>query len=234
MGSGLFRFYMKQKYVRALHRTGAKVRWIEQSRDSEKLQKASALCDGLLLPGGGDIDPAFYGQKRRPATGEPNVLRDYMEPILLRNFLEAGKPVLGICRGIQVINVAMGGTLLQDIREEEHYPHSDYPHRGSYTHPVIIKNDTLLAKCLGLDCVEIPPSGHQLEILVNSMHHQVVEKPGRGVVVNAVSGDGFIEGIELEQPSFCVGVQWHPEHMVPQNQIQQLLFQSFVEAARKK
>lgn len=233
MGSGAFRFYMKQKYVRALHRAGARVMWIEQSMDRKKLREASALCDGLLLPGGGDIEPTYYGQNRHPATGEPNVLRDFMEPLLFREFLDKEKPILGICRGIQVINVAQGGTLLQDIREEENYPHSDFPHRSSYTHPVVIKNDTLLAKCLKFDHVEITPSGHQLEILVNSMHHQVIEKPGRGVIVNAISKDGFIEGIELEHYPFCLGVQWHPEHMVPQNSMQRLLFQSFVEASKK-
>ena len=98
------------KYPESLARAGAEMRWIELD-DPEKAVQDALACDGLLLPGGGDIDPKFYGQERIPACGEPNVLRDTAEPLLLRAFLAADKPVLAICRGIQLMNVALGGGI---------------------------------------------------------------------------------------------------------------------------
>lgn len=113
------------KYPESLARAGAEMRWIELD-DPEKAVQDALACDGLLLPGGGDIDPKFYGQERIPACGEPNVLRDTAEPLLLRAFLAADKPVLAICRGIQLMNVALGGDLYQDIKPFEHVPHNDH------------------------------------------------------------------------------------------------------------
>ena len=105
----------QSKYLESLARAGAEVHWVELS-DPDAAVAEALTCDGLLLPGGGDMDPAFYGQERIPACGEPNLLRDAAEPKLLRAFLAADKPVLGICRGIQVMNAVLGGTLYQDIR----------------------------------------------------------------------------------------------------------------------
>ena len=119
------------KYPESLARAGAEMRWIELNDPDKAVQDALA-CDGLLLPGGGDIDPKFYGQERIPACGEPNVLRDIAEPLLLRAFLAADKPVLAICRGIQLMNVALGGDLYQDIKPFEHVPQRPLgqdPHR---------------------------------------------------------------------------------------------------------
>ena len=115
----------QSKYVESLARAGAEVHWVELS-DPDAAVAEALTCDGLLLPGGGDMDPAFYGQERLPACGEPNLLRDAAEPKLLRAFLAADKPVLGICRGIQVMNVVLGGTLYQDIKPFEHVPHNDH------------------------------------------------------------------------------------------------------------
>ena len=115
----------QSKYVESLARAGAEVHWVELS-DPDAAVAEALTCDGLLLPGGGDMDPAFYGQERLPACGEPNLLRDAAEPKLLQAFLAADKPVLGICRGIQVMNVVLGGTLYQDIKPFEHVPHNDH------------------------------------------------------------------------------------------------------------
>ena len=111
----------QSKYVESLARADAEVHWVELS-DPDAAAAEALTCDGLLLPGGGDMDPAFYGQERIPACGEPNLLRDAAEPKLLQAFLAADKPVLGICRGIQVMNVVLGGTLYQDIKPFEHIP----------------------------------------------------------------------------------------------------------------
>ncbi len=155
-------------------------------RPRRPLQDALA-CDGLLLPGGGDIDPEFYGQERIPACGEPNVLRDTAELLLLRAFLAADKPVLAICRGIQLMNVALGGNLYQDIKPFEHVPHND--HWGE-VHTVTVRRDTLLSRILGQDTV-----------LVNSQHHQAVDSTAPGLVLSALSEDGIVEGIEKPDAS---------------------------------
>ena len=118
------------KYPESLARAGADVRWVELS-DPERAVQEALTGDGLLLPGGGDMDPQFYGQERIPACGEPNLLRDAAEPPLLRAFLAADKPVLGICRGIQVMNVVLGGTLYQDIKPFAH----SRPSSGPSTRP---------------------------------------------------------------------------------------------------
>ena len=164
------------KYPESLARAGAEMRWIELD-DPEKAVQDALACDGLLLPGGGDIDPKFYGQERIPACGEPNVLRDTAEPLLLRAFLAADKPVLAICRGIQLMNVALGGDLYQDIKPFEHVPHND--HWGKI-HTVTVRRDTLLSRILGQDTA-----------LVNSQHHQAVDKVAPGLVLSALSEDGI-------------------------------------------
>ena len=137
------------KYPESLARAGADVRWVELS-DPERAVQEALTCDGLLLPGGGDMDPKFYGQERIPACGEPNLLRDAAEPPLLRAFLAADKPVLGICRGIQVMNVVLGGTLYQDIKPFAHVPHNDH---WAKIHTVTVRRGTKLEQILGQDTV---------------------------------------------------------------------------------
>lgn len=143
MGNDLFRKYMKSKYVKSLERAGADVCWIELE-EPEKAAEQAVKCDGLLLPGGADVDPVLYGQRRIEACGKPNGLRDKAEPIILKRFYEAGKPIFGICRGIQLINVVFGGTLIQDIKPTQKQKHSDFLNRARYTHEVVIKDDSEL------------------------------------------------------------------------------------------
>ena len=137
----------QSKYVESLARADAEVHWVELS-DPDAAAAEALTCDGLLLPGGGDMDPAFYGQERIPACGEPNLLRDAAEPKLLQAFLAADKPVLGICRGIQVMNVVLGGTLYQDIKPFEHVPHNDH---WAKVHTVTVRRGTLLSRLLRQD-----------------------------------------------------------------------------------
>ena len=131
----------QSKYVESLARAGASVRWVELT-DPEKAVAEALECAGLLLPGGGDIEPSLFGQERIPACGEPNPLRDAAEPKLLHAFLAAGKPILGICRGIQVLNAFLGGELYQDIKPLEHLPHNDH---WAKIHTVTVRRGTLLA-----------------------------------------------------------------------------------------
>ena len=208
----------QSKYMESLARAGAEMRWVELS-DPEQAVQDALTCDGLLLPGGGDMDPKFYGQERIPACGEPNLLRDTAEPKLLRAFLAEDKPVLGICRGIQVMNVVLGGTLYQDIKPFEHVPHNDH---WAKVHTVTVRRGTLLSRLLGQDTV-----------LVNSQHHQAVDRVAPGFTLAALSEDGIVEAIEKPDARFCLGVQWHPEWLSDADPAMQGLFDAFVNACSK-
>lgn len=208
----------QSKYIESLARAGAGMRWVELS-DPEQAVQDALTCDGLLLPGGGDMDPKFYGQARIPACGEPNLLRDAAEPLLLRAFLAADKPVLGICRGIQVMNAVLGGDLYQDIKPFEHLPHNDH---WAKVHTVTVRQGTLLSRILGQDTV-----------LVNSQHHQAVDRVAPGFTLAALSEDGIVEAIEKPDARFCLGVQWHPEWLSDADPAMQGLFDAFVNACSK-
>lgn len=208
----------QSKYMESLARAGAGMHWVELS-DPEQAVQDALTCDGLLLPGGGDMDPKFYGQERIPACGEPNLLRDAAEPLLLRAFLAADKPVLGICRGIQVMNVVLGGDLYQDIKPFEHLPHNGH---WAKVHTVTVRRGTLLSRILGQDTV-----------LVNSQHHQAVDRVAPGFTLVALSEDGIVEAIEKPDAGFCLGVQWHPEWLSDADPAMQSLFDAFVNACSK-
>lgn len=208
----------QSKYIESLARAGAGMRWVELS-DPEQAVQDALTCDGLLLPGGGDMDPKFYGQARIPACGEPNLLRDAAEPLLLRAFLAADKPVLGICRGIQVMNAVLGGDLYQDIKPFEHLPHNGH---WAKVHTVTVRRGTLLSRILGQDTV-----------LVNSQHHQAVDRVAPGFTLAALSEDGIVEAIEKPDARFCLGVQWHPEWLSDADPAMQSLFDAFVNACSK-
>lgn len=221
MGSDMLRKYMKGKYVYSLKTSGADVRWIELD-DPEKAVKEAMECDGLLLPGGADVSPALYGQTPESKCGEANTLRDEAEPMLYHAFIDAGKPVLGICRGIQLINVLEGGTLFQDIDDMRECTHMSIVTKDHFCHAVKIYENTKLSEIFNLPAVP-----------VNSMHHQAIDKVGDGLTVSAVSEDGFTEGVEKKDYPFCVGVQWHPEHMYRRNPLQRKIFDAFVNECKK-
>ena len=216
MGTDLFRKYMKSKYVKSLERAGATVRWIELD-DTEKAIRETLSCDGLLLPGGADIDPILYGREREEKCGKPNELRDKNDFQIFGAFVETKKPILCICRGFQLLNTVYGGTLYQDIADIKKCSHSDFLKRAKSIHKVSVAKDTKLYGIFG-----------KSEVGVNSLHHQAVENVGRNLIVSAVSEDGFVEALELKEHPFCIGVQWHPEHMSKKDALQQKLFDEFV------
>ncbi len=152
---------------------------------------------GLLLTGGVDIDPALYGQRRHPATQRPNKERDRHELSLLREAIRKGVPILGICRGHQLINVALGGSLLQHLADGGHQAQED---DSSSWHPIRVEG--FLAELYG----------HE-SLWVNSRHHQAVTPGllGRGIVPLAYSSEGLVEALQVEDHPWAVGVQWHPE-----------------------
>lgn len=209
-GNSPFRLYMKSKYVQSLRRAGAEICWIEM--DDPKLPEKALACDGLLLPGGDDIEPSRYGQPRHEKCGKSSALRDDAEWKLLDAFLTTGKPIFGICRGCQFLNVYLGGTLHQHIEG-----HSDFKTRARGFHKVHVTPGSTLSSLLPEEV-----------IVVNSLHHQAVDVLGNGLIVSAVSDNGIVEAIELTGHPFCIAVQWHPEHLSRHRPDQQKLFDHFV------
>ena len=220
MGNDLFRRYMKSKYASSLVRSGAKVRWIALE-NVEAAVAAVLECDGLLLPGGADVDPHLYGQEPTEKCGKPHILRDTAEPKLLEAFLSTGKPILCICRGVQLLNVYFGGTLHQDIKDLQTCAHADFKGKNRGSHPISIRPESKLYSILGCEAAT-----------VNSLHHQAVLDVAEGLTVTATSSDGFVEALEKEDHPFLIGVQWHPEHMSKFVPAQQHLFDAFVDACK--
>ena len=166
-------------------------------------------CAGLLLTGGADVAPERYGEARHPTVTDVDAARDEYEIALFRAALAAGLPVLAICRGLQVMNVAAGGSLIQDIPSQvgTAVPHQVPNPKDAIAHEVSVVPGSRLAEVMGAAVV----AGR---LPVNSRHHQAVGRIGAGFVVTATAPDGVIEALELPQARFCVGVQWHPENFV--------------------
>lgn len=212
--------FPKDDYITALERAGAKVRVLDAANDP--LPAALDACDGVLLTGGVDVDPKEYGEAPHP-TVETNAVRDDYELALARLAIARDLPLLAICRGVQVLNVAAGGTLIQDLPSQHpsSIEHSITEPKNSIAHDVAISDGTCLSMLLGA------PS-----LAVNSRHHQAVKDTAAGFVVSATSPDGVVEAIERPASTFCVGVQWHPENFWATGQFAGL-FQGLVRAAAK-
>ena len=164
-------------------------------------------CAGLLLTGGADVAPERYGEARHATVTDVDAARDEYEIALVRAALAADLPVLAVCRGLQVMNVAAGGSLVQDIPSQVGgaVPHQISNPKDAIAHDIAIVAGSRLAGLMGAASV----SGR---LSVNSRHHQAVRRPAAGFVVTADAPDGVIEALELPQARFCVGVQWHPEN----------------------
>ena len=162
------------------------------------------MVDGILLSGGGDIDPLLFGEEPLRQNGEISPLRDSFELTLCRAALESGLPLFGICRGMQVMNIAAGGTIYQDIPAQtgSTLKHSQQAPRPHGTHSVLPLENSLLAALWGKN-----------RVAVNSFHHQAVAQLGEGFSAAAHSPDGIIEAVEREDAPFVLGVQWHPEYL---------------------
>jgi putative glutamine amidotransferase len=222
---------MGQRYVHALTTVGA-VPWLIPllDNDLEALRAIYDRLDGLFLTGGVDVDPSHYGEAKESFCGRTDPTRDAVELQLIRWALADYKPLLGVCRGIQVLNVACGGTLYQDVAAQlsSAIKHDYFPQQGNYTrdyvvHNVSIKSESRLARCSGIERSQ-----------VNSMHHQGIKTLGRGLVASAHAPDGLIEGIEGTNGQYLVGVQWHPEELSDTEPSMRRLFESFVEEASKE
>jgi putative glutamine amidotransferase len=213
----------KDDYVAALDRAGAEVRVLNP--DVEAPSGALDDCDGVLLTGGVDVDPREYGDADRHPTVDVDPRRDAYELALARLALARDLPIFAICRGVQVLNVAGGGTLIQDLptARPSSIEHSLPRPKNALAHAIRVTPGTCLS-------VLLQPSADR-PVAVNSRHHQSIKDPAPGFVVSAIAPDGVIEAIERPGARFCLGVQWHPENFWETGEFR-ALFQGFVDAAR--
>ncbi len=208
-------YCLREAYVYSVREAGGVPLILPALDDPALIENYLDICDAFILSGGGDIDPFYWGEVPAIGLGEINPLRDSFELMLARRLLLRDMPVLGICRGCQLLSVASGGKLVQDIttgmchkqNAPRHYPF----------HDIVVYEKTLLSGILG-----------SYEIRVNSFHHQAVKEAGVGMRVSALAPDGTIEAIEGIDRKFWLGVQWHPEFL--RDEYSHRLFRALVEA----
>jgi putative glutamine amidotransferase len=217
---------MNQRYYQAAAMAGAAPVLIPLLDDIEALRAVYERIDGILVPGGVDIDPAAFGETPHEKLGRIDPARDRVEIQLAKWAVEDEKPILGLCRGLQVINVALGGTLYQDLEAE--YPnaikHDYFPNYGFerdyLAHDVALAPGSRLEHALASQ-----------RIAVNSMHHQGIKVLAGALAPSAIAPDGLIEAVESTDDNFVVGVQWHPEVIESSDPNTEHLFSAFIEAA---
>jgi putative glutamine amidotransferase len=221
-------FIVGQKYVRVLTAAGAIPWLIPLVEDEPTLRSIYDRLDGVFLAGGHDVHPSQYDEPRLDCCQETDAARDWTELRLIRWAVEDGRPVLGVCRGIQMINVALGGSLYQDLTlqypgsiRHDYFPTASEFSRDYLAHPIRIEPHSRLADLLGAG-----------KLPVNSMHHQGIRKLATGLRPTAHAPDGLIEGFEGGNGRFLLGVQWHPEELVQTSESQRRLFAAFIDAAR--
>ena len=208
---------MPEPYVNAVVKAGGIPIAFPYLQDEEMLNQLLSMCDGYFFIGGEDVDPSRYGEEKREVCEKTNPLRDDYDFKIFDLCFKTSKPIIGICRGSQIINVAMGGTLYQDLLTDT---------------PITVKH-----KNDSVDIVENTPL-HQLigknNMFVNSFHHQAVKDVGNGLKVMAISPDGIIEGTYLDSDRYVRAYQWHPERLVDTSEENHLLFVDFINACKKK
>jgi putative glutamine amidotransferase len=209
--------------IRAILNAGGIPIVLPNVTDEAVADQIAQSIQGLLVTGGGDIDPTFFDEEPLPSLGEVCPDRDIFELMIIKKMLELDKPVLGICRGCQMINVAAGGSLFQDIysqHREKLLQHAQKAPRTHMSHFVEVVETSLLYQIVG-----------STRFKVNSFHHQAVKSTPTDFEITAHAADGIVEAFESKRHRFVVGVQWHPENLAGQNDIHSLkLFRALVEA----
>lgn len=217
-------YWMLPEYMKALEETGAIPLMLPLTDDSSELNYFLETCDGFLLTGGHDVEPSVYGEEKSPICGLTSPLRDKMDIYILTNAVKMNKAVLGICRGIQIMNAAFGGKLYQDLPSEyssetEHHMTAPYDRT---IHSITLIENTPLKELFKAE-----------SIFVNSYHHQAIKSLSPLFKATALSEDGLIEGIYMPDKRFILGVQWHPEFSYKVSSESRKIFTAFVDAAAK-
>ncbi|MFQ5506699.1 MAG: gamma-glutamyl-gamma-aminobutyrate hydrolase family protein [Planctomycetota bacterium] len=215
--------YCEQEILHALAEAGGQPVLLPDLRDEELIVRGLELCDGLLLTGGSDVSPMVYGEEPLREVWRGDHARDLYELALVHEALREGLPVLGVCRGCQLLNVAFGGTLFQDIaaQVEGSLCHRDAVRYDAMRHEIEISEPSALARILG--------SGKRE---VNSVHHQAIKDLGKGLRAVAFASDGMIEAVEAEE-GFILGIQWHPEWLPGARGLDEV-FEAFVASCQSR
>lgn len=214
--------WMLPGYMDGITRAGGLPIILPLTDDAEEIIQLATICDGFLLTGGHDVSPGIYHEEPLPVCGSICEARDRMESILLRKVLEIDKPVLGICRGIQFLNAALGGSLYQDLpyQHPSDVIHHQAPPYSVPAHTVELIQETPLAKLLQKE-----------SLAVNSYHHQGIKELAPALRAMARAEDGLIEAVWLPEVRFVWAVQWHPEFYPAGDWASDLIFKAFVCAA---
>jgi putative glutamine amidotransferase len=216
--------YLNRAYVWAVENAGGAPIMLPVTREPEAISRYLGLLDGLLLSGGVDVDPACFGEERHPHLGDVDADRDTTELPLIREALAQDMPIFAICRGIQSLNVALGGTLYQDIPSQTpspiHHQQSDIGiPRAQTSHAVRVVPNSRLRSIVGVE-----------EMQTNSFHHQALKQIAEGLVVTAYAPDDIIEAAESPSHRYVVAVQFHPEETAPNDLHSRQLFEAFIAA----
>ena len=211
----LYHLFADFEYVKALKECGAEEKFVKSTNEA-------LMCDGILFTGGSDVSPSLYGEEKDIKCGKTNPKRDKIEKEIFLNFYKTDKPIFAICRGMQFVNVCLGGKTYQDITDIQKYKHKDNIKLFNNYHEVNVEKDCFLFKLWGKE-----------KVTVNSTHHQAVKTLGENLKANAISTDGFIESYKSTVHPFCMGVQWHPEHIFRKDMLQRKLIEEFVNKCKK-
>jgi len=216
--------FLAQRYYRAIEQSGATPIVLAALAATSAIRRVLTLLDGLLVSGGGfDIHPSYYGEKPMVQLGAVKSERTEFELAITDAALKTDMPILGICGGEQALNVALGGSLYQDIAAQipAAGEHRQNERKGRGGHRVQLAAGTQLRAIV-----------RKPELEVNTTHHQAVRRLGKGLIVNAIADDGVIEGIESTRHAFVLGVQWHPELLAPRRSSHRRIIDAFVAACR--
>jgi putative glutamine amidotransferase len=217
-------------YIQALRAAGA-VPWVIPllPDDMETMNEIFTRLDGVFLTGGVDVEPSYYGESKLPICGATDPTRDSVESSLLKFAMAKHLPVLAVCRGLQILNVACGGTLYQDVASQvpaalkhDYFPTPANPSRKYLAHDVTVKQGTRLGAIMASAVVP-----------VNSMHHQAIKDLAPTLLATAFAPDGIIEGVEGTNGQYLVAVQWHPEELTETQPEMKRLFSTFIDEAAK-
>jgi putative glutamine amidotransferase len=216
--------FVMRDYTDAIMEAGGIPFLLPYTVNERVIAQMSRDLDGLLLTGGGDIDPTLFDEEPHPGLREIVPDRDEMEIALIEHFMAQNKPIFGICRGCQILNIALGGDMYQDLatQKEEVIQHSQQAPRNHASHTVHISEGSLLHRIFNKNAAK-----------VNSFHHQAIRSVAPVLRVSALARDGVIEAIESQSHAFVLGVQWHPECMVKTDADSRQMFRAFVEACRE-
>ena len=215
--------FVTDAYIQAVKSSGGLPIVLPLVKSKTVIQEYVSLCNGFLFCGGGDITPLLFGQEPDYGIGSTDITLDLFQIRLMKEIIKAEKSVLAICRGMQILNVACGGTIYQDLNQldMETINHMQTSlSRRDISHKVFFKPKTRLHRMLGDFAY------------TNSFHHQAIDRLGSGLIISGATGDNIIEAIELPSHTFTVGVQWHPESMLDSAQNMKQLFHALIHYAK--